>query len=100
MYKRIKERCYTISHSLSCTCTTNKLNISQQLRLGGSNLEDGASYWLLATNPPSFIFAGVLLTTDLVDLALEVVDHFRGHLVSEDLKQVDPLVAGDGFVGR
>lgn len=40
------------------------------------------------------------MLADLVDLTLEVVDHFGGDLVSEDLVKVDPLVAGDGLVGR
>lgn len=39
------------------------------------------------------------MAPDLVDLALQVVDHLRGELVSEDLVQVDPLVTGDGLVG-
>lgn len=42
----------------------------------------------------------ILIAADLVDLSLEVVDDFGGHLVSEDLVQVDPLVSGDGLVGR
>lgn len=32
-----KKRCYTISHSLSYNCVTNKLNISQQMTLRRSN---------------------------------------------------------------
>lgn len=41
-----------------------------------------------------------LLAADLVDLTLEVVDHLGGHLVAEDLEEVDALVAGDRLVRR
>lgn len=44
--------------------------------------------------------AFILVTADLVDLALEVVNDFRRHLVSKDLIQVDPLVSRDGLIGR
>jgi hypothetical protein len=61
-----------------CTCTTNKLNISEQRDAAGS---EG------------------LVAADLVDLVLQVDDNLRGHLVSEDLLQVDPLVARDRLIG-
>lgn len=36
---------------------------------------------------------------DLIDLGLQVVDHLWGHVFSEDLEEVDPFVARDGFDG-
>lgn len=39
-----------------------------------------------------------LVVADLVNLALEVVDHLRWNLVTEDLVQVDPLVSGDRLI--
>lgn len=39
------------------------------------------------------------LSAHLVDLSLQVVDHLRRHLVTQDLVQVDALVSRDGLVG-
>lgn len=39
-----------------------------------------------------------LVGSDLVDLRLQVLDHLLGHLVAQDLKQVDALVSGDRLV--
>lgn len=40
-----------------------------------------------------------LILSNLVDLGLQILDDFTGHLVAEDLEQIDALVAGNRLVG-
>lgn len=42
----------------------------------------------------------VLVVADLVDLSLQVVDDLGGHLVTQDLVQIDPLVHRDRLIRR
>jgi len=39
-----------------------------------------------------------LVSTYLIDLGLEIVDHFWRHVFAQDLEEIDPLVPGDRFV--
>lgn len=40
----------------------------------------------------------LLILSDLVDLRLQILDDLAGHLVSQDLVQVDALVSGNRLV--